>query len=376
MSGVSGNGRGGYGVVVVGAGGNIGSQVVPLIARWKSVRTLTLIDRDVYEARNLAGQNITPADVGRSKARCQARCVRRIRSDIGVRLHHSDVERLPLGRLRGDVILACLDSRRSRQHVNEAARRLGIPWIDSGVEAQGMLARVTVYGAGDEHACLECGWDQRDYEVVEASYACQGERHGRSPATNAPASLGALAAALQVVECQKLLSEAPIPFGADREVMLDVLHHRHYVARLRRNRHCRLADHSCWPIERLPSGTRHAPLADIVERVVGVDARRVGATLACFGQHFVRSLLCPGCGRQQQTLVASRAVAGGRSRCRYCQTPLVAGTLDVTERLAVHELEPRFWRSTLARLGLCCGDVLTLSVGRSRLHLEIGDDAR
>ena len=38
-----------------------------------------------------------------------------------------------MGLLRGDLMVACLDSRASRQAVNEIAFRLGVPWIDLGV---------------------------------------------------------------------------------------------------------------------------------------------------------------------------------------------------------------------------------------------------
>jgi molybdopterin/thiamine biosynthesis adenylyltransferase len=360
--------------VVVGAGGNIGSQLVPLVARWPGVGALTLIDRDVYEAKNLTGQNISAADVGRSKARCQASSVRRIRPDLAVRFYHADVESLPLGCLRGDIILACLDSRRSRQYVNEAARRLGVPWIDSGVAGEGLLARAKVYGSGDEHACLECAWDGRDYELLEVSYACQGDARGAAPATDAPASLGALAAALQAVECQKLLGGRGELALTDREVLLDALHHRHYVTSFRRNANCRLGDHSCWQIEKLPGGGGRARLTALADRVPGAGTN--GWTLSCYGQRLARLVVCPSCGEGHETLVTTRALAARKRQCRRCGVALVAGGLHVSDRIALGELTPRLWNETLAHVGLRAGDVLTLSCSEATVHLEIDDDAR
>ena len=128
------------GVIVVGAGGNIGSHLVTHLARMPQLDSVTLIDRDVYEASNLQTQDITPQDVGKRKTAVQARRLKRINPAIRVTAIHDSVERVPLGKLRSNVILACLDSRVARQHVNQFAWRLGVPLIDAGVEAGGMLA--------------------------------------------------------------------------------------------------------------------------------------------------------------------------------------------------------------------------------------------
>ena len=112
------------------------------------------------------------------------------------------VETVPLGRLRADVILACVDSRAARQYLNQAARHLGVPLIDAGVFPDGLLARVSVFLPGAEHACLECTWDQADYDAIEQSYPCQGGVPDAA-ASGAPAHLGALAAAVQAIECQR-----------------------------------------------------------------------------------------------------------------------------------------------------------------------------
>lgn len=55
-------------VVVVGAGGNIGSHLVPSLARLTAVACITLIDRDIYEEANLRSQNITARDLDKAKA--------------------------------------------------------------------------------------------------------------------------------------------------------------------------------------------------------------------------------------------------------------------------------------------------------------------
>src|SRR5712692_6109386 len=101
----------GKSVVVVGAGGNIGSHLVSHVARMPSVVRITLIDKDTYEPANVRGQDITPHEIGKLKAVVQAKRLSRINSRLNVEAIADAVERVPLGKLRADVILACLDSR-------------------------------------------------------------------------------------------------------------------------------------------------------------------------------------------------------------------------------------------------------------------------
>lgn len=134
-------------VTVVGAGGNIGSHLVTHLARMPAVSVVTLIDRDRYEPKNLASQDITIRDVGRPKARVQAERLMRIRPDLRVRAICDTVERVPIGLLRADVVLACLDSLVARQWVNQAAWRLGCCWIDAGEWEQLALGRQVMLDA-------------------------------------------------------------------------------------------------------------------------------------------------------------------------------------------------------------------------------------
>ncbi|MDO8473636.1 MAG: ThiF family adenylyltransferase, partial [Dehalococcoidia bacterium] len=130
----------GKSVAVVGAGGNIGSHILEHIARMPEVTRVRLIDKDIYERKHLLSQSITPSDVGRAKAIAQPRRLRAIRSDLCIEPIAKGVEELPLGTLHCDAIVACLDSLWSRQVVNAAAWRLGVPWIDGGVNTGHLLA--------------------------------------------------------------------------------------------------------------------------------------------------------------------------------------------------------------------------------------------
>jgi molybdopterin/thiamine biosynthesis adenylyltransferase len=152
--------------------GNIGSHAVPLIARIPHLAQVLLVDPDVYERRNLAGQDIRPGDLGRHKVSVQAERLRAIAPAIEVETVAAPLERIPLGRLRGTILLGALDSRRARQSLNTIAFRVGSPWIDMAVGTEGLLCRIAVYRPSPESPCIECRWSDDDYAQIEDAYSC------------------------------------------------------------------------------------------------------------------------------------------------------------------------------------------------------------
>jgi tRNA A37 threonylcarbamoyladenosine dehydratase len=82
-------GRDGARVVVVGAGGNIGSHLVPHLARTEGIGRLVLVDRDRYQARNRLNQDLPPRALGRSKAAVQAARARRLNPALRVTAVHA-----------------------------------------------------------------------------------------------------------------------------------------------------------------------------------------------------------------------------------------------------------------------------------------------
>jgi molybdopterin/thiamine biosynthesis adenylyltransferase len=357
-------------VVVVGAGGNIGSHLVPHLARMPELGRLTLVDRDRYESRNVANQDVLPGAAGRGKAAVQAARARRANPHIEVRALAEDVEQLPLGLLRGDLILACLDNRRARQRVNDAAARLGVPWLDAGVLGDGLLARVTRYAPGDALPCLECAWDDADYAAVEQSYPCESAAPAPAPPrTTAPSSLGALAAAFLALECRKLLSGSGDPLPPGSELVVDAAHRRHFVTTLRRNPRCRRADHGVWTLEPLPAG-RDTSLGELFESV----RARLGANgdlgLRIEGKRFARQLRCESCGATRRVLRLAGRLRRGELRCS-CGAPRGTPGFGLVERLQAADLTRAERGRRLSALGLRLGEVLSVGSAERELHLEL-----
>ncbi|MBI2833207.1 MAG: ThiF family adenylyltransferase [Acidobacteria bacterium] len=350
-------------LVVIGAGGNIGSHLVSHLARMPAVGEVVLVDGDRYEAANLWTQNIERRDAGRLKVHVQRDRLRAINPKVRVDAVAKWVEQLPPGLAAADVVLACLDSRRSRQYVNEMAWRMGTPWIDAGIEPGGMLARVNVYVPDAQAACLECAWDERDYARLEQSYPCTGREEVAS--TAAASFLGAAAAALQASECAKALTNDPT-LAAGRQVVLDLRHHREFVMSLRQRETCRMS-HEVWGRAALSNCDLASPLADVARFARGIapDLR-----LEVYRKRLVRGARCSACGREVSDwrFVANRTAdmqcpaCGGRMRFGFHAIDL----LTPTEVISMGS-------RTLEKLGLQAGDVLLLRAGARSRRLLVCD---
>jgi molybdopterin/thiamine biosynthesis adenylyltransferase len=401
-------------LVVVGLG-NIGSHLVPLLARMPEVVRLVLVDKGRYDQTNLRTQAITPGEVGRSKVRAQELRIRRIRPALEVVTMNRSVETVPLGLLRADAILACVDSRAARQYLNQAARHLGVPLLDAGVLPDNLLARVSVFVPGPARACLECTWDQADYDAIEQTYPCLGDAPDAA-STGAPAQLGSLAAALQALECQSLLDGRrngepvpqppaslrrkpesrcgswpdagccqhdggdaprtgpatqvvePAPVDGSYEFVIDAASHRQHVTRFVRNASCRLAEHEPWEICRLARAPEHLT----VQQALALGSTRGSLQDACLsvdGMPFVKGLRCLGCGRLAPVLGLRRAITG--RICRSCGGRLVASAAEIVPDLSLNGLASAARLQSLRSLGFEGGDVFTIRRLKQTQHFEL-----
>lgn len=352
--------------------GNIGTHLIAFLARIPGLRRVNIVDFDGYEKSNLAGQDIQPRDVGKPKARAQAARLRRLCPALDVRAFIARLEDVPLGLLRADVLLTGLDSRVARCRANEIFWRLGMQaWIDGGVQAAQMLARVNVYLRGAGQPCYECSLSSGDYAALEQQYAC-GKQGGSVAATAAPACLGGLTAALQAIELHKMVSGQWDRVAAGCEVMFDGRTGQSLVSRCRPPAACRF-DHSTWAIKRLEQTANQLAVSDVL--ALGPAGRRGSgrAALAVAGRMLVRRLTCLSCGAQSPRPWAFHSrwspAAQPCSRCGGRQAASATDTFDWLEE----GMLPRS-QVTLARLGVRAGDVLVLRRGGRQQYLEIPEE--
>jgi adenylyltransferase/sulfurtransferase len=351
-------------VAVVGAG-NIGSHVVSLLARLSHVAHVTIIDRDVYEEKNLLSQDIVRSDVGKPKAKVQSRRARRLNSALTVDAVVADLVDVPPGVLRADVILGCVDSRAARLEICRRAWRLGIPFLDAGVEAMTRLARMTPYIPGADSACIECLWSAEDYDTLEPAYTCAGDAITPA-ATDAPAFLGGLAASLLVAALQDLFTcNASGALAGNRELVLDATHQRSFSTQLHRNRGCRF-DHSIWTLVAESSRTT---LGRMRERAEGTPTGWV--YLSVFSQRFTTGLVCRACGHDRRLLHLARRLGPSHKLCPDCGGETALAAFRLLDRLELSTLPAPLRRRSLASLGLRPGDLVTLASDTGERHFEI-----
>lgn len=351
----------GYDSIVVVGLGNIGSHMARLLAALSGVAHVILVDFDRYESANLGFQTIAPHDVGRFKVNVQACALRELRPDLRVTASACPFEDVPLGIVRGSIIVACVDSRVARQAINRTAFALGSPWIDAALAREGSVrARAYLPGNG---SCLECGWGSTDYRLLEQRLPCAPG--GEAPAATAAApELGAIAAGLQVSLCRRLIAgEAAAESLADRQWFFDVPSGRGWTATYAANPECRL-DHTAWEIASLARGSVDWPLRNALA-LCGTECAE--SSLSAWGQVFVRCLRCPQCGaaRRVHCRLSGRLA---QRRCTRCRAPMLIAAVDSDACLSARNTTPAILDEPLASRGFVAGDIVSVGAAGAERH--------
>ncbi len=359
-------------VLVAGCGGNIGLHVIPHLAHLPGVDSVTLIDPDVYEDKNLFSQNVTEEIVDRPKVMVQAERLRLLNPEIQVQAIGDYVENVPMGKLRADLIVGCLDNNGARLFLNEISYHLGgIPYVDGGVLAEGLLARVSVYMPGSDSPCLECAWDQRDYDQIEQVRPCKPDEAKPAP-TNSPTFLGALTASLQAVECWKILSGQRQYAASGKQILIDALHHKHYVTRYRRNPECRFG-HEIWEIEKLKTPPDQISLGEALSLGPDHSGSSSPTTLRFAGMGiFVENLVCVACKSQKALVHLEHRLTQTLGACPKCGHPMLPGH-NVADKLEADKLTGQMFERSLESLGFQSRDIFTISSLCGDRHYEVGD---
>jgi len=225
-------------VVLVGCGA-LGTAVANLLAR-AGIGRLRIIDRDFVEPSNLQRQTLFDESDARDalpKAVAAERRLRTINSDVAIEgivadVNSGNAEEL----LRGhDVILDGTDNFETRFLLNDAAVKLGVPWIYAAVVGS---YGVTMTIRPGETACLACAMEARS----------EAEHSGAAHAEETCDTVGVLAAAAGVIasieaaEAMKLIVEPRDASHSDdaRLVSMDVWSGKYQSVRVKRNPDCRV----------------------------------------------------------------------------------------------------------------------------------------
>lgn len=360
--------RVGHSVVLVGLG-NIGSSFAGLLGKMPGVARVVLIDRDVYESKNLGSQEIRKSDVGRPKARAQAQRLRHLNPDLAVVPVVDDLIQVPLAVYRSDLIVAGLDSIAARIQLNEIAWRLGIPWVDAGVDPLQNLIRITALRPGEVGPCFECGLTSSDYLNLGTLHPCLEPRPEAFP-TNGSASLGSVVGGLLAIECEKILDQTGGNLLWGRQLIFDPMHHRCFVSEIPGNPECRF-DHSIWSPPRSLAVSLGASLSRLLEVARRTTDAKGGFSIEVPHHPLVQAVCCPGCGTS-----LSRPHLAGRIQmsCPVCRSPDLRPVGFETRPFLDASLPGATLRGSLRTLGFRKGDLIRVRSAKRDWSFVIAGD--
>lgn len=342
-------------VLVVGAGA-LGNELLKNLALL-GVGHIEVIDLDVIERSNLARCVLfRESDNGRPKAETAAAAAGDLNPDVHVVGHIGDVARRGVAWIGTfDVVLGGLDNRAARVWVNQAARKMGRPWIDGAIE--GLRGVVRVFQPIGP--CYECTLGEVDREILSRRRSCallseEEMLTGKVPTTVTSASF---IAAVQVQEAVKLLH--------DPELL--ALHNQGWIVT------GETLDSYRVEYSEDPFCLAHDTYCDL--KPVVVDGSMTLRSLTVLAQRdlddivsvdledsLVRSATCTGCGAV--TDVQRRLVDLGRSdaRCKTCDA-----LLQHELATSLHPDDPLL-DVPVALLGLPEYDVVTVRGTAARVH--------
>jgi adenylyltransferase/sulfurtransferase len=343
-------------VLVVGAGA-LGNELVKDLAL-VGVGHLEVIDLDRVERSNLARcAFFREEDEGRPKAEVVARAAAALNPEITVVGHVGDVTAIGLGRLAGfDVVVGGLDNREARVWVNQACRKLGIPWVDGAIEGLRGVVR-TFTGDGP---CYECTLSEADREILARRRSCallsaEEMELGKVPTT---ATTSSVVAAVQSQEVIRLLHGEPRLRNQGWTYVGETLDT--WIVEYGEDPDCPAHDRY-EQLDDVAVGAATA-LADLVAGATGPGERPVAVDLE---GDLVLGARCAGCGWDQPLVRRAVDLVADDVRCPTCGE---VGALDVAVSLAPDH--PALGR-TVAEVGLPDGEVLTVRFADRRAHLRL-----
>ena len=190
--------------------------------------------------------------------------------------------------------------------------------------------------------------------------------------TGASSALGALAASLQALECEKLLDADRDCSLAGRDVMIDARHHRHFVTRFDRNTACLMPDHAGWRISQWHADPSSTTLDELTAMAAAIPGSHHSVSVAVAGQQFALTLTCTACRQRHAVTHVHRGEWRRRPpRCEACGGTLTATGIDLLDQVTLDAFPEQARNRSLSELGILSGDILTFTTPETEVHLEM-----
>jgi adenylyltransferase/sulfurtransferase len=337
-------------VLVVGAGA-LGNEIIKNLALL-GVGRVFVADRDRIERSNLSRSVLfRDSDCGRGKADVAAERARELFPEMRTQDFDGNiVYDLGLGVYRWtDVVIGGLDNREARVAINQAAAKVGKPWIDGAIERLDGVARVFDPANGP---CYECTMSEIDWKMLAARRSCallsrDEMEMGRVPTTPTTSSV---IAGIQVQEAVKMLHGLPTIAG--KGFVFEGTNHESYVVTYGRLEDCPSHD-AMLPIEELSWSVAETTAGQFLERV----RRDLGpAAVIDVNQDLLAALECAECKETTPRYSSLGKVTEAEGRCPRCESPRAPhmyhtigddGALDKS----LHELGVPLWDVLAGRSG-------------------------
>ena len=350
-------------ILVIGAGA-LGNEVLKNLALL-GAGNIFVADLDIVEESNLSRSILyREAHAGRPKSEVAVAAAREIYPPLSASHFHGDVIfDLGIGVYRwADLIIAGLDNREARLHVNRCCYKVNRPWIDAATEVLRGIVRTFV----PDGPCYECTMTTADWNALKERRGCAGLRPEgilteRVPTTPVTASV---IGALQCQEALKLIHG--LDGLAGRGAVFDGRINDFYLVSYQYNEEC----------------NSHEPFAEVIslhDSVVDYTPRKL---LACaqekLGEGTVLELThelllafeCSRCEEKQPVYEPLARVSELEATCSQCgevRRPLSTKSICGTED---------FLDLPLFKLGVPLFDIVTARHGMTTVGFEFAGDAQ
>src|SRR5579863_1279869 len=301
-------------VMVIGCGA-LGNEVLKNLAL-VGVGHILLVDFDMIEVSNLSRSALFRlSDQHKSKAEVASARVKELNPDIKTLALRKYIRwEIGIGLYRKlDVVIGCLDSREARLAVNQACWRVGVPWIDGGL--QELLGSMRVF-IPPEGACYECTLSETDFQQLNERYSCsllqRKELADLIPTTPISASI---IGALQVQEVLKILHhlrESALQPGSG--IFFNGFTNTVELIRYQRGELC-LNHERFENILALPIGVRTTTLRGLLE--IARNHLGEGANVEIY-REIVTDFDCPRCGYKRPVFKPLPSLSEQDGRCPRC----------------------------------------------------------
>jgi hypothetical protein len=356
------------GPVAVAGLGTVGARLAASLASLSV--PLLLVDHGRVEPVNVGIQPYTQSDVGMEKTAALRNLLHASRPGLPVECLTVDVERVgprTLGRCR--LIIAVVDSFRTRVGLAQTATRLGLPYLDLALDGTGrsLLGRVSGHDVISGGACYTCGWDTQTWDEInheESESGCVAlsqavsstpfhETVSAPPATLALPGLAEIVAGIGMIQATRVLLGSERERVIDRECRINLSSGQYTESRLTRSSRCR-SSHLQWTtllLDRVPAELSLAALFDLATQHLEGNVM-----LAVHDEAVALEGACPPCQRSVSTV----CLRGSLPPCPSCQGRLIPLVSGLRARFDRADIAPALNRSWSA-LGLPPGGAVVAS---------------